>query len=58
MTKREGGALKSAGFGMEKLGWGAFDLFMILAEMGGEKTFQPTFPSRPSPVPPDTLRCN
>jgi multiple sugar transport system substrate-binding protein len=51
MTKRENGVLTRAGYGMEKSGWGAFDLFMVLTEMGGEHAFaadlsKPTFTGR------------
>jgi ABC-type glycerol-3-phosphate transport system substrate-binding protein len=48
LTKREGGTLQRAGFDVPKTGWTAHDLFMLLTEMGGEKTFnadltKPTF---------------
>jgi ABC-type glycerol-3-phosphate transport system substrate-binding protein len=39
MTKRDGSGLHRAGFDVPKIGWSAHDLFMLLTEMGGEKTF-------------------
>ena len=39
LTKRDGGALTRAGFNVPKNGWNSHDLFMLLTEMGGEKTF-------------------
>src|SRR3712207_1108865 len=39
MTRRDGGALQRAGFDVPKTGWNSHDLFMLLTEMGGEKTF-------------------
>jgi multiple sugar transport system substrate-binding protein len=39
LTRREGGALARAGFDVPKSGWNSHDLFMLLTEMGGEKTF-------------------
>jgi len=39
LTKRDGGALTRAGFDVPKNGWNSHDLFMLLTEMGGEKTF-------------------
>ncbi|HXI16482.1 MAG TPA: extracellular solute-binding protein [Chloroflexota bacterium] len=48
LTKRDGGALARSGFDVPKSGWNSHDLFMLLTEMGGEKTFsqdlsKPTF---------------
>lgn len=39
LTKREGATLTRAGFDVPKTGWNSHDLFMLLTEMGGEKTF-------------------
>ena len=48
LTRRDGGGLQRAGFDVPKTGWNSHDLFMLLTEMGGEKTFaqdlsRPTF---------------
>src|SRR5205823_1453918 len=39
LTKRDGATLQRAGFDVPKTSWTAHDLFMLLAEMTGEKTF-------------------
>jgi multiple sugar transport system substrate-binding protein len=39
LTKRDGAGLHRAGFDVPKSGWTAHDIFMLLTEMGGEKTF-------------------